>query len=155
MQLSKGTIRRVACVAIAVAALSMLVVFAGDKAEAVNKKSGAAIKEYDAVAYFTEGKAVKGRVGFQYEWMGAKWCFASAANRDAFAGNPEKYAPQFGGYCAWAVSNNYVYDADPEVWKIVEGRLYLNYNKSAQRMWEQNLQARIKKGHENWPGLHK
>jgi YHS domain-containing protein len=114
-----------------------------------------ALKGYDAVAYFTEGKAVKGRADFQHEWMGAKWHFSSAANRDLFAKSPEKYAPQFGGYCAWAVSNNYVYDADPTLWKIVDGKLYVNYNRLAQWQWSRDMANRIKKGHENWPGLHK
>jgi len=153
---SRTTIGRITVLAIALATMSMLAVLAKDKSEPVNKQSnGLAIKGYDAVAYFNEGKAVKGRSEFQHEWMGAKWYFASAANRDLFAKSPEKYAPQFGGYCAWAVSNNYVYDADPEIWKVVEGKLYFNYNQSARRMWEQDIPGRIRKGQENWPSLHK
>jgi len=129
---------------------------ARDKVDSINKASGGvALKGYDAVAYFTEGKAVKGRSEFQHEWMGAKWHFVSAANRDLFAKSPEKYAPQYGGYCAWAVSNNYAYDADPEIWKIVDGKLYLNYNRLARWNWERDIPGRIKKGNENWPNLHK
>ena len=127
-----------------------------DKADPINKdSSGVAIKGFDAVAYFTTGKPVKGSQQFQYDWMGAKWHFANAANRDLFAKSPEKYAPQYGGYCAFAVSSNYVYDADPEIWKIVDGKLYLNYNRIARFRWEQDIPGRIKKADEYWPKLHK
>lgn len=125
------------------------------KVDPINKTfSGVAIKGYDAVTYFTEGRPVKGSSEFQYEWLGAKWHFASAANRDAFAKNSIKYAPQFGGYCAWAVSQGYTAGIDPEAWKIVEGKLYLNYSKSVQKMWEQDVPGNIRKGNENWPKLH-
>ena len=77
--------------------------------------------------------------------------FSSAANRDSFAGDPEKYAPQYGGYCAWAVGHGYTAKGDPEAWKIVEGKLYLNYNKDVKAKWEQDVPGYISKGHENWP----
>lgn len=125
------------------------------KVDPVNKNIfGTAIKGYDPVAYFTEGRPIKGRSEFQYEWLGAKWYFASAANRDAFAKNSIKYAPQFGGYCAWAVSQGYTAGIDPDAWKIVDGKLYLNYSKSVQKMWEQDVPGNIRKGNENWPKLH-
>lgn len=125
------------------------------KVDPINKTfSGVAIKGYDPVAYFTEGRPVKGRSEFQYEWLGATWQFANAANRDAFAKNSIKYAPQFGGYCAWAVSQGYTAGIDPAAWKIVEGKLYLNYSKSVQQKWEQDVPGNIRKGHENWPKLH-
>ncbi len=124
------------------------------KVDPVNKNIfGTAIKGYDPVAYFTEGKPIKGRSEFQYEWLGANWHFASAANRDAFAKNSLKYAPQFGGYCAWAVSQNYTAGIDPDAWKIVDGKLYLNYSKSVQKTWEQDVPGNIRKGNENWPKL--
>ena len=135
---------------------SLSPLYAQKKAEPVNKASGdLAIKGYDPVAYFKEGRAIPGSASYEYLWMGAKWRFASAANRDLFAKSPDKYAPQFGGYCSWAVSNNYVYDADPSVWKIVDGKLYLNYNRSAQQKWESDLRGRILKGEQNWPALHR
>jgi YHS domain-containing protein len=122
----------------------------------VNKSGrGVALKGYDPVAYFTAGKPVKGAAEFSHEWMGATWRFSSAANRGQFQANPEKYAPQFGGYCAWAVSHGYTADIDPEAWKIVDGKLYLNYNKSVQRKWEQDLRNRIEEANRNWPRLHK
>lgn len=143
---------------IAIIALAASLAVAGqnkNKAEPINKGSdGVAIKGFDAVAYFTTGKPIKGSPQFQHEWMGAKWHFVNAANRDQFAKSPERYAPQYGGYCAWAVSNDYVYDADPEIWKIVDGKLYLNYNRFARFRWEQDIPGRIKKADENWPKLH-
>jgi YHS domain-containing protein len=122
----------------------------------VNKNVfGTALKGYDAVAYFKEGRPVKGKDEFRHDWMGAKWYFASADNRDAFAKNPDKYAPQYGGYCAWAVGHGYTANIDPAAWRIVEGKLYLNYSKDVQKMWEQDIPGWVKKGDENWPKLKK
>jgi hypothetical protein len=120
-----------------------------------NAKNGLAVHGYDMVAYFTEAKPVRGSADFEHEWMGAKWRFATKQHRDAFAASPEKYAPQFGGYCAWAVGHNYTADTDPEAWRIVDGKLYLNYNRSIQQRWEQDRAKWIEEGHRNWPALHK
>ena len=88
--------------------------------------------------------------------MGSKWYFASAANRDAFAADPAKYAPQYGGYCAWAVSQGYTAKIDPEAWKIVDGKLYLNYSKSIQEKWVAGgVDRLIAAGDGNWPGIRK
>ncbi len=114
---------------------------------------GTALKGYDAVAYFKESRAVEGKNAFRHEWSGAKWYFVSAANRDEFAKNPARYAPQFGGYCAWAVGHGYTANIDPHVWRIIDDKLYLNYDKSVQRMWEQDTAGWIMKGNENWPKL--
>ena len=87
-----------------------------------------AIKGYDAVAYFTMGEAVKGSDEIAQSWLGATWHFANEEHREAFAKNPIKFAPQYGGYCAIGVSlGRRVIDIDPEAWRIVEGKLYLNY----------------------------
>jgi YHS domain-containing protein len=153
-----GTSRRkgVAILALALVSMTVLTGFQKPPADPINKApNGVALKGYDAVAYFQDGKAVKGSQEFQYEWMGAPWYFASAANRDRFANTPEKFAPHYGGYCAYAASRGYIYDADPEVWKIVEGKLYLNYNQAAQKAWEQDIPGNIKKGDQNWPRLIK
>jgi hypothetical protein len=98
---------------------------------------------------------MKGSPAITHEWNGASWHFASEQSRELFKANPGKYAPQFGGYCAWAVSNNYTADADPEAWKIVNGKLYVNYNKSVQQKWEPEAAKRIEDANRNWPGLHK
>ncbi len=115
--------------------------------------TGVAIDGADAVAYFTEARAVEGSSKFTHQWQGAKWRFASAANRDAFAANPEKYAPQFGGFCAWAVSQGYTATIERDAWKIVGGKLYLNYSKSVQTQWAEDVPGNIKKAETNWPGL--
>ena len=129
--------------------------FAGEAVKPVNGKDGIAIHGYDAVAYFTSSKPIKGTEKFQYSWNGANWYFSSEENRKLFAATPEKYAPQFGGYCAFAASRDYVYDADPAFWKIVEGKLYLNYNADAKKEWEKDVSGNIKKGNDNWPNLMK
>lgn len=122
----------------------------------VNKdKRGVALKGYDPVAYFTEAKPVKGSEEFTFDWMGAKWLFSSAANRGQFQASPEKYAPQFGGYCAWAVSKGHTAGINPEAWKIVDGKLYLNYNKWVQGKWAREAPKRIEDGNRHWPALHK
>ncbi len=115
---------------------------------------GKAIRGYDPVAYFTEGEPVEGDSDFSHDWEGATWRFASAANRDVFAADPEKYAPQYGGYCAWAVSQGYTASTDPDAWKIVDGKLYLNNSLSIQKRWEQGgVAGLIVAGDGNWPGL--
>lgn len=129
--------------------------FGKSPVDPVNHSSGVAIQGYDPVAYFQQSRPVKGSPQFSHMWMGATWLFASAANRDLFQANPQQYAPQFGGYCAWAVSNGYTAKIDPEAWKIVDGKLYLNYSKDVQRMWEKEIDKRIEAGTRNWPGLHK
>jgi YHS domain-containing protein len=110
-----------------------------------------AVSGYDPVAYFTESKPVKGDAKFTYAYAGAEWRFASPENRDKFAANPEKYAPQYGGYCAWAVSEGNTASADPLRWKIVNDKLYLNYDADIQKKWEMSIPENIKKADKNWP----
>lgn len=118
-------------------------------------KRGLALDGYDAVAYFTESRAVQGRAEFEHQWDGARWRFASAANRDRFAKEPERYAPQFGGYCAYAVSQGHTASADPEAWSVVGGRLYVNYSQSVKRTWEKDPAGYIRQGEANWPSVLK
>ena len=135
---------------------SALAVTAASPVDSINKnRQGVALKGYDATAYFEQSKPVKGSPAFAHPWNGALWHFESAESRELFKSNPQKYAPQYGGYCAWAVSNNYTADTDPDAWKIVDGKLYLNYNKSVQRKWEPEAANRIADADRNWPGLHK
>ena len=114
---------------------------------------GLAVSGYDPVAYFADGKAVPGSSEFTLEWMGATWRFASAAHRDAFAADPLRYAPQYGGYCAWAVSQGYTASGDPQFWKIVDGKLYLNYDADVQKKWERDIPGFIVKADHNWPAV--
>lgn len=112
-----------------------------------------AIRGTDPVAYFTQNKAVIGSKEFSYDWKGATWHFSSAEYRDLFAANPEQYAPQYGGYCAWAVSEGYTAPIDPEAWSIVDGKLYLNYDKKIQQRWNEDVPGNIAKADQNWPGV--
>jgi YHS domain-containing protein len=133
-----------------------LPVLAAGKAEPVNKDgSGVAIKGYDAVAYFTQSKPVKGSAAFTHQWMNSTWQFASAEDRDEFARNPEKYAPQYGGYCAYGVSQNHTAPIDPEAWTIIDGKLYLNYSKSVKKTWSESIPKYVEDANRNWPALHK
>ena len=118
-----------------------------------NVEDGAAIEGTDPVAYFTQGAAVQGNQEFAYEWNGAVWHFASAENRDLFIASPEQYAPQYGGYCAWAVSQGYVAPIDPDAWKIVDGKLYLNFDRRVQARWERDIPQHIAQANENWPDV--
>lgn len=115
--------------------------------------SKVAVSGYDTVAYFTDGKPVKGDKKFTYSWNGADWQFASAEHRDLFAANPEKYAPQYGGYCAYAVSQNYTASADPTSWRIYEGKLYLNYNADVQKRWEGDIKGFVADADKHWPSV--
>lgn len=118
-------------------------------------ESGIAIDGYDPVAYFTDGQPVAGDQSVSADWNGATWRFASTANRDMFLANPAKYAPQYGGYCAWAVSQGYTAPTVPDAWKIVDGKLYLNYSKSVQARWNKDVPGHIAAGDANWPGIEK
>ena len=141
------------------APVAALLVFAGaalaEKAEPVYKDGGLAIRGYDPVAYFTQQKPVKGSPQFSYAWMGATWLFSSAMNRDQFAVDPARYAPQYGGYCSYAVSKGHTASIDPEAWRIVDGKLYLNYSKGVQKTWAEDVSGNIQKADQNWPDLHK
>ena len=119
----------------------------------VYMEKGIAIDGTDAVAYFTKSKPVTGKSAHTYDWNGATWRFSTAANRDAFAATPQTYAPQYGGYCAWAVSEGYTASTTPKAWKIVDGKLYLNYSRSIQRRWERDIPARIAAADKNWPAV--
>lgn len=115
--------------------------------------SNAAVGGYDPVAYFTAHQPVKGDKRFVHQWQGAEWRFASAENRDRFAAAPQQYAPQYGGYCAWAVSQGYTASGDPQFWKVVDGKLYLNYDAEVQKKWERDIPGFIAKAEKNWPAV--
>ena len=114
---------------------------------------GVAIRGVDPVAYFTDGGPVQGSADFSLDHNGATWHFASAANRDAFAADPEKYGARFGGYCAYAASLGYLAPTVPEAWTVFEDRLYLNASLRARELWLQDVPGNIAKGEANWPGI--
>jgi hypothetical protein len=106
---------------------------------------------YDVVQYFDQQKPVKGNPAFMATHDGAAWHFVSAESRDKFLADPARYAPQFGGYCAWAVAEGYTAKGDPNAWSLVDGKLYLNYDASVRRTWEKNTAQNISRGNANWP----
>lgn len=109
-----------------------------------------AIKGYDPVAYFTKGSATKGSSKFEHQWLDATWRFSNANHREMFVENPEMYAPRFGGYCAGAVSLGRKAPIDPEAWIIVDGKLYLHYNKQGRDEMAENPQQMISTAEKNW-----
>ena len=117
--------------------------------------SDVAIKGYDTVAYFKDGKALKGSESFTFPWHGMTWHFSSKENRDLFAGSPEKYAPQYDGWCAWAMTESRLAVTDPEVWTIINGKLYLNCSKEAYEKWSRDIPGNIKKADSIWPTLRR
>ena len=128
--------------------------FEGDSKSAYNlDKSGIAIRGYDPVAYFTAGKPTLGDAKFSASQDGATYYFATAANRDAFLKEPAKYAPAFGGFCAMGASLEKKFDGDPSLWKVVDGKLYLNVSPDAQKAWEKDVPGNISKGNRNWSAI--
>lgn len=119
--------------------------------------SSKAVSGYDTVAYFTEGKPVKGSKKFKTKYMGAEWRFSSQENLDTFLTDPQKYAPQYGGYCAWAMggaengTRGFKASGDPEVWQIVDGKLYLNYDEDIYGKWTKDIPGFIEKADRFYP----
>lgn len=112
--------------------------------------SNVAVDGYDVVAYFTRGEAVEGSSGYSVEWRGAEWHFANAEHQERFRAEPARYAPAYGGYCAYAVAEGYTAAGDPAHWRIHEGRLYLNYDAEVQTRWEADREAYIAAADANW-----
>jgi YHS domain-containing protein len=116
-------------------------------------EDGIAIDGSDPVAYFTEGRPVAGTPEHEVAWNGATWRFASAENRAVFEADPEAYAPQYGGWCAWAVAEGYTASTIPDAWAIVDGKLYLNFSRGVQRRWERDIPGNIARADANWPAV--
>ncbi len=116
-------------------------------------EDGIAIDGTDAVAYFTEGAPIAGDEAITFDYMGATWRFASEENRDMFAADPTAYAPQYGGYCAFAVSKGATAPTAPDAWTIVDDKLYLNFSTSVRERWRQDIPGNIAAADANWPGV--
>ena len=112
--------------------------------------SNQAVAGHDVIAYYEQGQPVEGSSEFETQWQGATWRFSSAENLAKFEADPEAYAPQYGGYCAWAMARGYFAKGDPENWKIVDGRLYLNYNNDVQQKWERDIPGFIEQADAEW-----
>jgi len=113
-----------------------------------------AVNGYDVVGYFSEGTHVQGAPEFSAEWTGAVWQFASAHNRDLFAAAPERYAPQYGGHCAYAAPKGALAGSVPEAWTVVDGKLYLNFSLGVRDLWRQDIAGNIALADGFWPSLH-
>ncbi len=113
--------------------------------------SEGAVNGYDVVAYFKDSKPVKGSQQYVYEWNEAAWHFSNENNLNDFKANPEKYAPQYGGYCAYGTADGHKAPTEPDAWTIVNDKLYLNYNKEVQSEWMKDRPDLIKKADINWP----
>ncbi len=148
--MTRSSIRR-ALGGAGILALALSLSTAPAAAQAVNlDKSGVAISGYDPVAYFTQTKALKGSPQIIASHAGATYYFASTGNRDAFLADPDKYAPVFGGYCAYGVANGHKVSVDPEAFRVVKDRLYLNYSKDVQKKWLADIPGNIAKAETNW-----
>jgi len=118
------------------------------------EESGIALRGYDTVAYFTEGQPREGKDQFSTKWMGATWKFASQEHLNLFEAAPEQYAPQYGGYCAYGIAaQDALVKIEPELWTIVDEKLYLNYNDSIQRKWEKDIPGFITQADKKFEAL--
>ena len=133
------------------AAALVMPALAGDPPKMINAGTDhVAIRGYDTVAYFTEGRPIKGQSEFVFSWRDVKWQFANAKHLGMFAADPARYAPQFGGFCAMALTQGVVKVVDPEAWTIVDKKLYLNFSQKGRVKFRQDLQGNIKKSEQNW-----
>lgn len=116
-------------------------------------RDGVAIQGYDTVAYWIDGKALKGKPEFAAEWQGALWMFSSAENRDAFQADPAKYAPEYGGHCATSVANWKLSRGAGDAWSMYDGKLYLNGSKEVRGRWEPRASRMVYQADQAWPTL--
>jgi YHS domain-containing protein len=128
----------------------MLTVSCAHTGERVFIHEGSAIRGYDPVAYFTNGEPTQGKETISYQYSGATWQFATEDHRDVFVADPEKYTPQYGGFCAYAMANGFFVSTDPHAWQIHEDKLYLNYSEGVRERWRKNIPKYVAKADENW-----
>jgi YHS domain-containing protein len=140
----------------AVLVLSGFAVATPAEAQVINRNGTRwAIGGYDPVAYVTEGRAVRGDEAHQHRWGGATWLFSSAEHKDRFAANPGRWAPKYGGYCAYAMAQGQTVRIDPDVFTVHQGRLYLNYDAATGRRWNGDRARYIREADERWPEVRK
>ena len=148
-----SAVLRAAIVLVLMALPAALAVAGGEHEGVVNATDGVAIGGYDPVAYFADGAPTEGNEAHAYDWDGATWWFTSAEHRELFVAEPERYAPRYGGYCAFAAARNQVAEGDPELWTIHDGRLYLNFNDRTHRQFLADLPNQVEAADANWPAL--
>jgi hypothetical protein len=151
---SPPTRRHIAAAALALTAAALFAPSRGTaQGVGIYAEDGVAIGGTDPVAYFTEGRPVRGLREHALMWRGVEWRFSSAETRAAFEADPTRFAPQYGGWCAWAVAEGYTASTTPEAWAIVDGKLYLNYSRGIQRRWERDVPGNIARADGNWPQI--
>ncbi len=138
---------------LALGTLILLTTAAAQDAIYTSFLSSSAVGGYDPVTYFTDGKPQKGAKQFKLKYKGANWYFTSTEHRRIFQMNPGKYAPQYGGYCAWAVAHDTTAKGDPLQWTIHQDKLYLNYDRKTQRDWDKNKDRWIQLADHHWPKI--
>ncbi len=138
-----------------VAGMALSVMTLASSAGEFNASNGVAIKGYDPVAFFKDNKPVRGKDDLRFEYNGSTFVVATAENRAEFVANPEKYSPQYGGYCAFGTARGYKADIDPSTFTVVDGRLYLNYNAQVQKEWTADTARFIRQADERWPTVTK
>lgn len=154
--ITRRSLLALVAVPVAGAVLAPIAGFAADtKSMKIYTKDGVAIRGADPVAYFTESAYVQGNAAYAAEWAGETWHFSSAENKAKFVADPAAYAPEFGGYCAYAAAKGGLADGDPEAWTIHNGKLYLNFNKTVRKIWLEDTDANIVLAEANWPELSK
>ena len=131
-------------------AVLLIIAIASTNPVAAVESTRLGIKGYDPVSYFTDGRPTKGTPGFSYTWQNVTYYFASAQHRDQFAADPDRYAPQFAGYCAYGVAMGMKAEVDPEAWTIINNKLYLNYDKKSREKWRGNVTANISEAEAKW-----
>ena len=148
MKTMKGVLCRVALLTVGLMSVEL-----AHAAAAVYSPDGVAIKGYDPVAYFLDGKPVKGSDSYVMMYMGATWKFASKDHLDRFKAEPAKYAPQYGGYCAYGTSLGHLAPTIPEAWAVVDNKLYLNYNLAVRNTWSKDIKGYTKAADAQFPKL--
>jgi len=140
---------------IAIAVSTLVLAISAQAAELVNTAgaSGIAVSGYDTVAFFTDKKPVNGDPSFSAKYQGATYIFASKEHKALFEANPEKYAPQCGGFCAYGVSVNALFPVDINTWQVRDGKLYLNLNKAILKKFNADFEGNVAKADKNWPSL--
>lgn len=135
--------------------LALLAIPAGiaSAGEQYTDRQGRALNGYDPVTYFTDGTAQMGVESITAEYNGASWWFVSEADRELFLADPGHYAPAYDGHCAWALADGRKVRSDPQAWRIVNGRLYLNFNADIQARWERDIPGNLERSEANWPAL--
>ncbi len=148
-------VRRLARRAVVLAMLGWLSAAPALAAGEAFNVDGIAIRGYDPVAYFNKGEPTRGSKAYTYFWQGATWQFLNARNRDAFSRSPERYAPQYGGYCAYAASKNALAPTDPHAFTVHQGKLYLNFSPEVRETWREDVPGNVRKADGYWPSLRR